>query len=199
MIELFHTLIMHLATMLGSTTLTTLTLWILTVSAVPLSASPYHNSIKHTLRDTTRPNSILMAESIVSRGQGMGLKNDDAPFINYEHGTFQHALWDLYIHTKNATYLSWIKEGIDNIVTPAGKVIGGYDLKEYTLDDLRVMESMIHLWDVTKEEKYKIAALVLQKQIKTQPRTAEGAFWFALPSQSSLNFKRLLTLIMGCL
>lgn len=180
---------MHLATMLGSTTLTTLTSWILAISAVPSSASPFYSNMKNALQDTTRPNSILMAESIVSRGQGMGLKNDDLPFINYEHGTFQHALWVLYVHTKNDTYLSWIKEGIDNIVTPAGKVIGGYDLKDYTLDDIRVMESMIHLWEVTKEEKYKIAAGVLQKQMKTQPRTAEGAFWFvsSLPSKSKFQ------------
>jgi unsaturated rhamnogalacturonyl hydrolase len=119
-----------------------------------------------------------MAESIVKRGNGMGHNQNDEPYINYEHGTFQHALWDMYTHTKNETYLSWIKKGIDNIVTPEGKVIGGYNVKIYTLDDIRVGESMIHLWQVTGEEKYKIAAGVLQKQMKLQPRTAEGAFWF---------------------
>lgn len=124
-----------------------------------------------------------MAESIVKRGHGMGHGQDNESFINYEHGTFQHALWDMYTHTKNKTYLSWIKKGIDNIVTPEGKVVGGYDLNKYTLDDIRVGESMIILYNVTKEEKYKIAAGVLQKQMKLQPRTAEGAFWFAASSK----------------
>ncbi|TID20198.1 glycosyl hydrolase [Venturia nashicola] len=168
---------MRHATFLGSTTLTTVTLWLIVISAIPSSASPYHNNIKHVYRDTMRPNSVFMAESIIERGQGLGLKNDDEPSINYEHGTFQHALWNLYRYTNNDTYLYLIKEAIDHIVTPAGKVVGEYDPEAYSLDNIRVMESMIHLWQLTKEEKYKIAAGELQNQMKTQPRTAEGAFW----------------------
>lgn len=124
----------------------------------------------------TRPISILMAESIVARGEGMGLK-DGVPVVNYEHGTFQRALWNLYTDTKNATYLSWIKQGIDRVITADGGVIADYKLAEYQLDDVRVGESMIHLWSVNKEAKYKSAAGVLAAQFKTQPRTIEGAFW----------------------
>lgn len=183
---------MRHVTFISSTTLTILTVWTLAISALPSLASPHHSNIRHALRDTIRPKSILMAESIIFRGQGIGLKNKDnkdKPFINYEHGTFQHALWELYTYTKNETYLSWIKKGIDNIVTPAGKVIGGYNLEAYALDDMRVVESMIHLWQVTKQEKYKTAAGVLQKQMKVQPRTAEGGFWSvaSLPRGRSLS------------
>lgn len=156
----------------GSSTLLTLSLCSL-LSGVPLvSATPIDN----VASSGTRPNSVLMVESIIARGQGIGLKAGK-PDINYQHGTFQRALWNLYTDTKNETYLSWIKQGVDRVVTTDGGVIGGYDLKAYTLDDVRVGESMIHLWSVNKEEKYKLAAGVLAGQMKTQPRTSEGAFW----------------------
>lgn len=158
--------------------ITPLISWILVFGHSFSSASPHRGKIEIILQETARPYSVLMAESVVNRGQGMGLKNDNEPYINYEHGTFQHALWDMYTQNENKTYLTWIREGIDNIVTPAGKIVGGYDTKAYILDDVRVMESMIHLYQVTQEDRYKIAAGVLQQQMKTQPRTAEGAFWF---------------------
>jgi rhamnogalacturonyl hydrolase YesR len=161
----------------GSITLITLTLWIIMLNATLSSAERFHNHTNNAPRNSTKPYSVIMAESIVKRGNGMGHNSNNEPFINYEHGTFQHALWEMYTNTKNETYLSWIKKGIDNIVTPTGNVIGGYNMKIYTLDDIRVGESMIHLWNVTGEAKYKTAAGILQKQMKSQPRTAEGAFW----------------------
>lgn len=160
----------------GSITLIVLTFWNLTLAA---TASSYHNHSQNALRNSTRPYSVLMTESIFKRGQGMGHNQANEPFISYEHGTFQHALWDLYTHTKNETYLSWIKKGVDTIVTREGHIIGGYDLNKYTLDDIRVGESMINLYQATKEEKYKVAAGVLHRQMKLQPRTAEGGFWSA--------------------
>lgn len=153
-------------------TLITMSLFSLLSSVIVISAMPTDNAVAAE----TRPNSVLMAESIVARGDGLGLKNGNA-VINYEHGTFQRALWNLYTDTKNETYLSWIKQGIDRIITTDGGVIGGYNLKAYALDDVRVGESMIHLWSVNKEEKYKTAVSILAGQMKTQPRTSEGAFW----------------------
>lgn len=170
-----------------SSTLVTLRLWIVVTSVLPSLVSPYQNNAKHVSRDTARPNSIFMAESIIARCQGLGLRNGSIPDINYEHGTFQHALWNLYRYTNNDTYLSWIKVGIDDIVTPGGNVTEAYNPRAYVLDSMRVMESMIHLWDVTKEGKYKIAAGMLREPLETQPRTAEGAFWFvfSLPPRGS--------------
>jgi hypothetical protein len=169
-----------------STTLVLLTFWILVLAT---TASSYHNHTQNALRNSTRPYSVLMAESIVKRGQGMGHNQDNEPYISYEHGTFQHALWDLYTHTHNKTYLSWIKKGIDNIINREGSVIGGYDLNKYILDDIRVGESIINLYKATKEEKYKIAAGVLHGQIKLQPRTAEGGLWSATNLNSPLHLR----------
>ncbi|QDS76062.1 hypothetical protein FKW77_005740 [Venturia effusa] len=121
-------------------------------------------------------NSVLMAEAIFSRGEGLGIKSGKVD-LNYEHGTFQRALWNLYTDTKNATYLAWIKQGIDKVTTVDGGVLGGYDLAAYELDSVRLGESMIHLWSVGKEEKYKKAAGTLAGQMKTQPRNPESAFW----------------------
>ncbi|TID18420.1 glycosyl hydrolase [Venturia nashicola] len=167
----------------GGITLVTLTLCSL-LSSIPLaSATPVTAPVAGT-----RPNSALMADSIVARGEGLGLKAGKAA-INYEHGTFQRALWNLYTDTKNATYLSWIRQGVDKVVTPNGGIIADYKPAIYELDDLRVGESIIRLWSVNKEAKYKSAAGVLAAQFKTQPRNPEGAFWHkqVYPNQQWLD------------
>ncbi|RDI83311.1 hypothetical protein Vi05172_g6622 [Venturia inaequalis] len=155
----------------GGITLFTLTCSLL--SGVPLaSATP----VGTAAAAGARPISVRMAESIVARGEGMGLKAGK-PKINYEHGTFQSALWNLYTETKNETYLSWIAQGLDRVITADGGVIDDFDLEAYALDDVRVGASMVNLWSVNKMDKYKSAAGVLAAQFKTQPRTKEGAFW----------------------
>lgn len=86
-----------------------------------------------------------MADSIYSRGQGLGFSSKGEPSVSYEHGTFQHALRELYNMTNNQTYLSWVKRGIDVIISPSGMIGGGYKLERYTLDDIRIGESLIKL------------------------------------------------------
>jgi rhamnogalacturonyl hydrolase YesR len=85
-----------------------------------------------------------LASSAIARGQGNGLNSTGAPVDSYEHGTFQRALTHLYEKTGNKTYLNYIQTGLDNLITPNG-TIQNYNLSEYTLDNLRIGQSVLQL------------------------------------------------------
>ncbi|KDQ07742.1 glycoside hydrolase family 105 protein [Botryobasidium botryosum FD-172 SS1] len=118
----------------------------------------------------------LLASSAISRGQGNGLSSSGAPVDSYEHGTFQRALTRLYEKTGDKKYLDYIKKGIDALVGSDGSV-KAYSLTEYTLDNIKIGDSMVQLAKLTGEAKYKTAATKLRSQLATHPRTPSGGFW----------------------
>ena len=81
--------------------------------------------------------------------QGNGQGNAGEPTVSYEHGTFQHALFELSELRTNQTYHEWIRKGIDEIVTPDGEVVGGYKVEEYSLDNMRNGEAIVKLYAAT--------------------------------------------------
>lgn len=74
-----------------------------------------------------RPSSyaVWAADSAIARGQGNGLASG-APKTSYEHGEFWFALRRLFEKTGNATYATYVQSGVDQIVSSAGVVGGGY-------------------------------------------------------------------------
>lgn len=121
-----------------------------------------------------------MADSVMARGQGHGLSPAGKPQASYEHGTFQSALRQLYEVTHNATYLDYIRTGIDNVVQPDGTIGANYTITKYVLDDIRLGPSMIKLYHQTGDVKYKIAADTFRKQLNEQPRNTEGGLFHML-------------------
>jgi rhamnogalacturonyl hydrolase YesR len=87
--------------------------------------------------------SVRGAETILLRNYASGLK-DGKPFTNYEHGVGWRALEMVFNATGDVRYKDHIKSGADNIVTSEGDILD-YDLTYYTLDDVRVGESLIYL------------------------------------------------------
>lgn len=68
---------------------------------------------------------VWAADSGIARGQGNGLVKG-APAVSYEHGEFQWALRLLYDITGNETYLDYIKDGADTILSEDGQTISDY-------------------------------------------------------------------------
>ncbi|EJD47693.1 glycosyl hydrolase [Auricularia subglabra TFB-10046 SS5] len=136
-----------------------------------------------------RPLSTWMADSVIARGQGHGLSSSGTPQVSYEHGTFQSALRQLFNVTGNATYLSWIQSGIDNVVRADGTVGATYNMSAFTLDDIRIGPSFIKLFQSTGDVKYKKAAQEYRTQLNNQPRNTQGGFWHKLryPDQMWLD------------
>ncbi len=55
--------------------------------------------------------------------------------------------------------------------------IGNYTYKSFNIDSVAPGRNLLTLYKQTGEEKYKIAATTLRKQLAEQPKTSEGAFW----------------------
>ncbi|KAF2396326.1 glycosyl hydrolase [Trichodelitschia bisporula] len=118
-----------------------------------------------------------MASSILARGQGLGLNPRGRPAVSYEHGTFQTALLRLHNATGEARWLDAVRRGLDTIVRDEGRDIAGYDRGRAALDDIRVGEGLLVMYERTRNASYLRAAALLHDQLATQPRTPEGGFW----------------------
>ncbi|MBA6222649.1 glycoside hydrolase family 88 protein [Colwellia sp. MB02u-18] len=55
--------------------------------------------------------------------------------------------------------------------------IGRYKLNNFNIDNVAPGRNILTLFKQTGEDKYRIAAKTLRKQLAEQPKTSEGAFW----------------------
>ncbi|KAI6710530.1 hypothetical protein JHW43_006971 [Diplocarpon mali] len=89
--------------------------------------------------------SVLSADTFLLREYALGLNAEAEPYVNYEHGTAWRALEMVYNATGDPRYLAHIHQGVDNIVTADGG-LNDYNLTYYTLDDVRIGETLIYLF-----------------------------------------------------
>lgn len=109
-------------------------------STLPLLAAATVNAATQC---TTPRLSVRGADTIVLRDYANGLKSGE-PFITYEHGVAWKALEMVYNATSNEDYVTHITTSVDNIVTAEGG-LNDYNLTYYTLDDVRIGETLIYL------------------------------------------------------
>jgi len=95
---------------------------------------------------------------------------------NYEQGLILEAFHQMYLNTGDNKYYQFIKENIDQFVDENG-VIRTYKLSDYNVDKINPGRQLLYLYQVTGENKYKLAADKLREQIENQPRTPSGGFW----------------------
>ena len=94
----------------------------------------------------------------------------------YETGVFLKGLEALWIETGDAKYYDYLKTTIDSFLESDG-TIKTYKLDDFNLDNINCGKLLLTLYEKTKEERYRNAALLLMKQLEGQPRTHEGGFW----------------------
>ena len=94
----------------------------------------------------------------------------------YEYGVVLKGLEGVWLNTGDARYFSFIQKGIDNFVNSDG-TIRTYSITEYNLDNINTGRSLLLLYKVTGQEKYRKAAAQLREQLRTHPRTSDGGFW----------------------
>lgn len=107
---------------------------------------------------------------------------------NYEIGVVLMGFERLAKHTGDNTYMDYTKHIIDHFIKEDGS-IRTYVMDEYNSDNIPPGRQLLHLHEMYKEEKYKIAAQTLRNQISIQPRNKAGGFWHKLkyPSQMWLD------------
>lgn len=95
---------------------------------------------------------------------------------NYEQGLVLEAFYRMWQQSGEEKYFNYLKKNIDYYIDPNG-TIKTYKLKDYNLDNIAPGRQLIHLFEITAEEKYKKAAELLIQQLRQQPRTQSGGFW----------------------
>jgi unsaturated rhamnogalacturonyl hydrolase len=94
----------------------------------------------------------------------------------YEYGVVLKGVEGVWLSTGDGNYFSFIQKGLDNFVNADG-TIRTYNAAEYNIDNITTGRSLLLLYKVTGQEKYKKAADHLREQLRTHPRTSDGGFW----------------------
>lgn len=121
--------------------------------------------------------SVRLADSEIER-------RSDKPFWkeggrakwDYATGLFTLALVKLGETVHDPRYEQYGESAIGSFIAPDGQ-IRGYQLEDYSLDNLNPGKTALALYRVTKQERFLQAARLLRRQLETQPRTNEGGFW----------------------
>ncbi len=120
--------------------------------------------------------STLMTDSFIARHPKLIAYDQEKLRWDYEQGVMLHAIWMVYENTHDKKYFNYIQDDLDKYLSDDGN-IKTYDFKKFRLDDITPGRTLLDLYQATKNQKYKLAAELLRKQLSEQPRTPEGGFW----------------------
>jgi unsaturated rhamnogalacturonyl hydrolase len=118
-----------------------------------------------------------MARSEMARRGRVHFK-DGAPNARWEYtsGLFGHALCELGRAIGKQDVESYGAELVGSFVSADGS-IASYQEADYNLDMIVPGRVVLKRYEVTGEERFKLAAQTLRGQLSRQPRTSEGGFW----------------------
>jgi len=95
---------------------------------------------------------------------------------DYTAGLFTLSLLKLNERVPNPQYVEFTKRAIGSFINERGE-IQTYKPGEYQLDAVNPGKTVLALWQLTHEERYRLAADSLRHQLAGQPRTPDGGFW----------------------
>ncbi|GGH19028.1 glycoside hydrolase family 88/105 protein [Paenibacillus segetis] len=119
---------------------------------------------------------IKTAHSIMERCPKLYEDKDQHGKWSYDYGVVLRGFELLWKQTGEPKYLQFIQGNMDYFVQEDGS-IWGYKVDEYNIDHLNNGKLLLSLYKETKQEKYRRAVALLREQLKSHPRTSEGAFW----------------------
>ena len=124
--------------------------------------------------------SLRMADSEIARRDGSLIHQEGGSAKwDYTVGLFTLSLVRLGEQVNEPRYWKYADSVIGSFITPDGRILG-YRLEDYSLDNLNSGKTVLALYRLTQAARYKQAALLLRRQLDTQPRTSEGGFWHKL-------------------
>lgn len=94
----------------------------------------------------------------------------------YDQGVLQEALRQVFKASGEKKYLEYIKKSVDLYVQLDGK-IATYKFEDFNIDNINQGKSLLFLYSVTKDRKYRIASDTLRKQLALHPRTKSRGYW----------------------
>lgn len=107
---------------------------------------------------------------------------------NYVDGCMITALLSLYEITGQSKYLDFCHNFMKYFVNEDG-TINTFDKDEYNLDNINPGKNLFKLYDLTKDQRYRLAMDTVREQLTDMPRTKQGNFWHKkiYPSQVWLD------------
>ncbi|KAG9387704.1 Glycoside hydrolase family 105 protein [Pyrenophora tritici-repentis] len=143
--------------------------------AETLEKSQIAGSAKLRPKNTTRPYSTWMAHSFRSKNQTID---------NHYVSAVIHEGYAKAAMAQNDTELAAFAAGEVSSIVSANGTLKGWNSTFYTLDDIRIGNNLLHVWNSEgrKDNKYVIAAKGLREQLNRWPRTPEGGFWHRAPT-----------------
>ncbi|BCJ93957.1 unsaturated rhamnogalacturonyl hydrolase YteR [Anaerocolumna cellulosilytica] len=94
--------------------------------------------------------------------------------FHYHQGVFLSGMEQCYFQNRDEKYYNYIKDWVDSIIDEDGKVTE-YDATQ--LDDLQPCILLFHLYEKTKDERYKTALHTLIPLVKGWKTNSQGGFW----------------------
>ncbi len=133
--------------------------------------------------------SVRMADSEIARmGDSLNWTEGGRAKWSYTSGLLTLSLLKLNAQVPRQEYVDFSKEAIGSFITADG-TIRGYKREDFNIDNVNPGKTVLALWDLTGEERYRRAAAILRDQLEDHPRTSEGGFWHKqrYPSQMWLD------------
>jgi unsaturated rhamnogalacturonyl hydrolase len=97
----------------------------------------------------------------------------------YDTGLVLKGIEQVALKTRNPAAAAYVKRTIDGLIDKSG-TIKGYRGDEYNIDQINMGRLLFRLWAEAQgrdQERYRKAIETLRSQMRTHPRTADGAFW----------------------
>ena len=121
--------------------------------------------------------SIRMADSeMARRGDSLAWKPGGSAKWDYTAGLFTLSLLKLNERVNDPRYVQFAEKAIGSFIDTNG-MIQGYKVDEYNLDSINPGKTVLALYQLNQEPRYRLAARLLRAQLHKQPRTSEGGFW----------------------
>jgi unsaturated rhamnogalacturonyl hydrolase len=101
------------------------------------------------------------------------------PVWSYPQGLVLLSFEKMWRGNQQQQYYDYIKAYADLMIEQNG-TIRTYDLYTFNIDMANSGKILFHLYEKTKDEKYRTAIETLRTQMRWMPRTTEGGFWHKL-------------------
>lgn len=98
------------------------------------------------------------------------------PKWEYTHGLMMTAHMALFKKTENKDYLNYVQGFADKFIGADGSILT-YKAKDFNIDRINPGKFLIELYQLTGEERLRLAIEQLRTQMRHHPRTSEGGFW----------------------
>jgi unsaturated rhamnogalacturonyl hydrolase len=118
----------------------------------------------------------LADSEMARRGDSLSWKPGGKAKWDYTTGLFTFTLLQLDEQANDPSYLKFAENTIGSFVKADGG-INGYKPQDESLDNIAPGRTVLALWQITHDERYRKAAALLRQQLDTQPRTGDGGFW----------------------